>query len=203
MSNTLIAEYEKVTEALLNYESPSTYFLKHINDEIYNIYPFNIIKETKNIEQNPETHKEGNVFNHTMLAIDVGAKHFKNIKNKKEFMWSVLLHDIGKIPTTKFINGKLTTYNHAQEGAKMAEKFFEQIGILDEKFVKTVVNNINCHMHPAFIVHNKDVDVKELLENCDIEVISNIAFCDWLGRAYVNEKKVAEKVSCFVEKIKK
>ena len=46
--------------------------------------------------QRPDYHPEGDVFEHTMLVLDVGALMKQKADDPLSFMWSCLLHDIGK-----------------------------------------------------------------------------------------------------------
>lgn len=55
-----------------------------------------MIGDLQDVEQNPKYHPEGNVFIHTMMVIDEGAINREKSNDKRAFMWSLLLHDVGK-----------------------------------------------------------------------------------------------------------
>ncbi len=55
-------------------------------------YLYNLTKT----HQRPDYHPEGDVFEHTMLVLDVGALMKQKADDPLSFMWSCLLHDIGK-----------------------------------------------------------------------------------------------------------
>ncbi|MFV0520360.1 MAG: HD domain-containing protein [Lachnospirales bacterium] len=197
--------FEKINYALLNYNKPSSFFIENIEEDFFDEYPFSVIKKLKEIEQNPTHHKEGNVFNHTMLTIDCGAKNLYKEDEKAVFMWGLLLHDIGKIPTTKIRKGKITSYNHDIEGEKMTVDFLNQFDFLDEDFKYKVAKIVRWHMQVVFFAKNMfyDKDIKKMPKETDINRIARVAYCDRLGRLGVDEKEVLDNINIFLEKAKK
>ncbi len=81
------------------------------------------IEEMKNIEQGGLYHKEGNVFVHTIMALDaIGKKTISDIS-----IWALLFHDIGKKETRRIIKGNPHWYNHEAVSAKRAEKIMKRL----------------------------------------------------------------------------
>ena len=75
----------------------------------------------KGVGQPPEFHPEGDVFEHTMLALE------KMPKNPEiELAMGVLLHDVGKPPTYK-MEDRIRFNGHAPVGASMAEKIVRRL----------------------------------------------------------------------------
>ncbi len=68
----------------------------------------------KGVEQPPEFHPEGDVFRHTVIMLN--SMHTDDVR----LAWSVLLHDVGKPPTAKLIDGRFRFERHANVGADMA-----------------------------------------------------------------------------------
>lgn len=68
----------------------------------------------KGVEQPPEYHPEGDVFRHTVMMLN--AMRTDDVR----LAWSVLLHDVGKPPTAKLIDGRFRFERHANVGADMA-----------------------------------------------------------------------------------
>ena len=81
---------------LLNDKKPSLYLRELLKSGVFRNYPFSVIGDLVTVEQNLKYHPEGNVFNHTMMVVDEGAQNRDKSKNKRAFMWTLLLHDIGK-----------------------------------------------------------------------------------------------------------
>ena len=115
--------YYEIEKHLLNDDKPSVYLNKLLKEGVLDKYPFSMIKDLQDVEQNPKFHPEGNVFVHTIMVVDEGAKNRDKSNNKRAFMWSLLLHDIGKKPTTKIRKGRLTSYDHDIVGADMTRAF--------------------------------------------------------------------------------
>ena len=167
---------------LLNDKKPSLYLEKLLKDGVLDKYPFSVIGDLKTVEQNPKYHPEGNVFNHTMMVVDEGAQNREKSHNKRAFMWTLLLHDIGKKPTTKMRKGKLTSYNHDTVGKEMARKFLEYFNE-DEGFIEEVTGLVKWHMQSLFVAKNSRFkNVGEMLNDVDKNEIVLVAMADRLGR---------------------
>ncbi len=77
----------------------------------------------RGVPQPEEFHAEGDVYIHTMIAVDA----VDDDADARVF-WGVLLHDIGKATTTKFIDGRWRSRGHAEEGAELVPAIMERIG---------------------------------------------------------------------------
>ena len=86
----------KIEKHLLDDNKPSCYVEECLNTNVLDEYPFSMIKDLQDVPQNPKFHPEGNVFIHTMMVVDEGAKIRDKSVDKRSFMWALLLHDIGK-----------------------------------------------------------------------------------------------------------
>ncbi len=95
----------------------------------------------KGCPQNPVYHPEGDVWNHTMIAISRLEKG-----SSLELAWSTLLHDIGKPATLKFKeDGSPTSHAHEFIGAKIAVKMLKKLKA-SNRLVKSVESNVLSHM---------------------------------------------------------
>lgn len=94
----------------------------------------------KGCEQPPQYHPEGDVWNHTMLALN---------KMKEPHLilaWSVLLHDVGKPATFSLSEtGVPRFYNHAYRGAEIAKTILQRLKTSRE-FAEHVCLLIKHHM---------------------------------------------------------
>lgn len=94
----------------------------------------------KGCEQPPQYHPEGDVWNHTMLALS---------KMKEPHLilaWSVLLHDVGKPATFSLSEtGVPRFYNHAYRGAEIAKTILQRLKTSRE-FAEHVCLLIKHHM---------------------------------------------------------
>ncbi len=194
--------YYRVKNVLMTSGSPSTEIKKLINEGYFDIEPFTMIRDLDKIEQNKVFHKEGNVFNHTMLVIDKASELREKAENKEVFMLSALLHDIGKINSTKMKNGKLTSYNHDLESAKMTVDFLREFE--NEDIIKKVSSMTRYHMQPLYYNKNaKQINPKEIVENTEIRDLYLLNIADRLGRVGVDENMEIEQAEKFLEYLKK
>jgi len=109
------------------------------------------IEKLKNCTQPKKWHKEGDVWQHTLLAL----KKLEKIKNiNPDLILSVLLHDIGKPATKKNINYKISFKGHAQLGAKIAEKIIKRTKLESAGINK---NNVIWLIKNHMILINADV----------------------------------------------
>ncbi|HEY5513377.1 MAG TPA: HD domain-containing protein [Geomonas sp.] len=77
----------------------------------------------RGVPQPEKFHAEGDVFTHTMLALDALDED-----DDARVYWGVLLHDLGKATTTSFIRGQLRAHGHAKAGAALVPAVMERIG---------------------------------------------------------------------------
>lgn len=169
-------EYNKLLSS--NRPSIGLKFLK----EIKALWPcLDVLSSTM---QRLDYHPEGDVWRHTLLVVDLGALCAHKTSNPLGFMWSALLHDIGKaLVTTK--EGHAPGHNEA--GVKI---FNEQLkGIIpDKQLQKYIKTMIFYHMHLMNMVRNgaKDYGYFKILKGIDgivsIEDLILITKCDKLGR---------------------
>lgn len=184
----------EIENHLLNDDRPSIYLDQAVKNCMFDDYPLSMIKELKEVKQNPKFHPEGNVFIHTMMVVDEGAKHRNKSLNKRAFMWALLLHDIGKKPTTRVRNGKLTSYDHDKVGENMAKEFLKYFNE-DDNFVKEVTSLVRWHMQSLFVNKgSKFQNIEGMLKDVDVNEISLVTLADRLGRGKLNDKDVSKTI---------
>ncbi len=120
-------------------------------------------------QQNPVHHAEGDVFIHTRNVCealrDLPGYPALPALRKTELFTAALLHDIGKIETTRLENGAWTSPNHAEVGSRMARTFLWQgsgtCGTPEKmRFRETVCALIRYHMQPAYLGGRKKPERK-------------------------------------------
>ena len=182
--------FVKVDEILLNSSKPSIEIKKLIDEGEFDEKPFIKIKKLQDVEQNLVHHPEGNVLNHTLMVVDKASEYKEKSKNKRVFMWAALLHDLGKLTTTKVRKGKITAYGHDLQGEILSRQFLHQLTD-DEAFIDDVCILVKHHMQPLF--YDKKLPFfkdKEIIEDSDYEEISLLSMADRLGRANLCEEKI-------------
>ena len=110
-------------------------------------------------------------------------------------MWALLLHDVGKKPTTKMRKGRLTSYDHDKVGEKMAEKFLEYFN-LDQHFIDKVTGLVRWHMQSLFVTKDSRFqNIGEMLKDVDVNEIVLVALSDRLGRGSVDKQAREETIN--------
>jgi poly(A) polymerase len=92
------------------------------------------------IPQPPEYHPEGDALTHSLLAI----RHLPSTPDRR-LAWAALLHDVGKVLTTREIRGRLRAYNHDRKGAELAATILSRLG-MEERTAADVVWLVRHHM---------------------------------------------------------
>lgn len=191
--------YLKIEDHLLNNEKPSDYLNQIYNNELFKEVPFNMIYNLKTTEQSPKHHPEGNVWNHTMMVVDEAAKVKSKSKNPKVFMWSALLHDIGKPSTTKVRKGRITSYNHDRVGERLTKEFLSYF-TTDNNYINEICALVRYHMHILYVINNLPYkDMKGIKERTDIKEVALLGFCDRVGRLGSDKTKEEETIKMFLE----
>lgn len=153
--------------------------LQEILPEVYDL---------KNVPQSPQWHPEGDVFEHTMQAIDLAASlDYETDQDKLILCYAALCHDLGKITTTKFVNGKYISYGHEFESEKLAKNLLARItSKIDLK--KTVYKLVKYHMQPGQLIRNNARNAAykrlalKLIPYANLQMLSILFLADRLGR---------------------
>jgi putative nucleotidyltransferase with HDIG domain len=155
--------------------------------------------------QDPRHHGEGDVATHTQMvyeAIQIDERYQTSDETAQYILrLAALLHDMGKIATTKVEDdGSITSHGHARIGAQMARRFLWEQGV-DFDIREAVCALVRWHMRPAFLLLS-DYAVNRLL------TIAQTCRCDWLeilstadtnGRICGNADEMLLRVALFGE----
>ncbi len=146
-ADTLAGErvYEEFKKLLLKTRYPSM-GLQFLADCGW-IEKFPELNELRGCPQNPKYHPEGDVWTHTLLAIDNAAflLHHVPAKWRLGFMFGVLCHDIGKPGTLDKEN--LTTNGHEVVGSVMCDKYLKRMTAPHE-IITQARDIVFTHMRP-------------------------------------------------------
>ena len=189
---------------LLSDNEPSVYFNELIGKgDFPEFAPFDILLKLKDIKQNEKYHPEGSVWAHTMLVVDEAAIVKEMSIDKDVFMWVALLHDIGKVTTTKIRHGRITSYDHDVAGAGMAKKFLEKC-VKDKDFVESVAKYIYWHMQPLFVSKKLPfANLTKMSQEVSPAELALFSLCDRRGRGKLTsekEKEEARHIKIFLNK---
>lgn len=80
------------------------------------------LKACQNVTQPRKHHREGDVYTHSLLALDQVNEDFDLATR-----YAVLLHDLGKAQTREVKAGKITFYNHPDVGADIVKKICRRL----------------------------------------------------------------------------
>lgn len=164
---------------------------------------------TIGIPQNPAWHPEGDVFEHSMQAIDAAALlNYNDDHEKLIILYGTLCHDLGKTTTTKLINGVLRSIGHDTAGVPMAKQLLSRITHRVE-LIKAVAKLVRHHMAPGlFIKSNAKLPAYKrlalkLAPEVNLYILAKVSLADKRGRngasSYPLTTQVAE-IDLFLEK---
>ena len=181
---------EKIIDHLLTDIKPSTY-MKSIEDDLWGT-PLQIINELKTVEQSPKYHPEGSVLKHVLLVVDLASEYKKYSNDEKVFMWAALLHDIGKLTTTRVRKNRITSYNHDTEGKDIAMNILNELTD-DEEFKQKVSKLVRWHMQPLFYDKNLQFfQPQDMINDVEYKEVALLSLCDRLGRGNLDEDKIKD-----------
>ena len=142
-------------------------------------------------QQEPEWHPEGDVWIHTLMAIDVAAE----LRNGDPIhdvplMFGTLCHDFGKPSTTKFEDGRWRSKSHEDAGIAPSTAFLERLHASVE-LVKQVGGLVAHHLAPAHFAHPKFAATPKAYRNLarklfaagtSIDMLHKVSTSDHYGR---------------------
>jgi tRNA nucleotidyltransferase (CCA-adding enzyme) len=174
--------YEEFKKLLLKSPKPSIGFELMRELGVLRYYPE--LEAIVDIPQGKKWHPEGNVWIHTLMAVDKMVK-FKtgDEKHDLKMMFGVLCHDFGKATHTQIHSDGISARGHEKAGVKLTKKFLYRL--TDEhKFINSILPLVEYHMAPSKFFRNgvKDKTIRKLSTKVNIEEIVTVARADFLGR---------------------
>ena len=141
-------------------------------------------------EQEPEWHPEGDVWVHTLMVIDKARELNGDLDRPRltTVMLGAVCHDLGKPPTTAFVDGRIRSIDHEQAGVEPT------LGLLDRLNVHSVegfdvrgqvVGLVANHLKPGMFHKAANVGdgaFRRLAQKVDLELLARLARADCLGR---------------------
>lgn len=133
-------------------------------------------------EQNPAWHPEGDVWTHTLHAVDALPRVRSGKRNDDLLVaLSVLCHDFGK-PKTSVIepDGRITSRRHEIEGAVEVRSFLARLWNSPD-LVESVVRLVTAHMRPTMLIQAESSDkaFRKLAVNVGrMDLLANVVECD-------------------------
>ena len=185
--------FEEFQKHLMGDVKPSGFFNQWLEDaKFIEEYPYKMLTDLMKVDQSPQHHPEGNVWNHTMMVVDHAAGRKDQSEDARVFMWAALLHDLGKAPTTKVRKGRITSYDHDLVGARMAEDFLKEF-TQESDFVKKVSRLVRWHMQILFVVKELAfADLEGMTTEVTVNEMALLSLCDRLGRGNLTQEKIQE-----------
>ncbi len=142
--------------------------------------------------QEPEWHPEGDVWVHTLQVVDQARTRIDDLPRPQQVavMLGAVCHDFGKPATTAFLDGRIRSIDHEEQGVAPAAAFLDRLNIhsLDGYDVRTqVLGMVAHHLKPGMWFKTKeevgDGAFRRLAHKVDLELLARLAKSDCLGRA--------------------
>lgn len=143
------------------------------------------------VPQEPEWHPEGNVDVHTMMVADEARKLLDDLDHPRQVavMLGALAHDLGKPPTTEFIDGRTRSRGHDEAGIEPTISLLDRLGIytLDGFDVREqIIQLVRYHLKPGEFYKVKDTlgdgAFRRLARKVEPDLLYRVAKADSLGR---------------------
>ena len=141
----------------------------------------------KSTGQDPEWHPEGDVWRHTLQVVDAAAGLRSGHRERDLLLlWSALLHDIGKPPTTVVVEGRIRSPEHDREGEVLAAQVMQRL-IRTQTLARGVGKLVAQHMKPLQFYQNSSTAkgfkrlALKLAPETDLELLADLALADNRG----------------------
>ena len=141
--------------------------------------------------QEPEWHPEGDVWIHTLMVIDQARTRIDDLDKPRQVavMLGAVCHDLGKPPTTAFVDGRIRSIDHEQAGVEPALAFLDRLNVqtMGGYDVRHDVLGVVAHHLKPLSFHKSATPVgdgafRRLAQKVDLELLARVAVSDCLGR---------------------
>ena len=141
--------------------------------------------------QEPEWHPEGDVWVHTLMVVDEARRRVDDLPRPQQIavMLGAVCHDFGKPATTAFIDGRIRSRDHEEQGVEPATAFLDRLKVhtFDGYDVRRqVLGLVAHHLKPGMWRTARDGvgdgAFRRLARKVDLELLARLAKADCLGR---------------------
>jgi tRNA nucleotidyltransferase (CCA-adding enzyme) len=141
--------------------------------------------------QEPEWHPEGDCWVHNLQVIDEARTRVDDLPRPQQLavMLGAVCHDLGKPATTQFLDGRIRSLDHEEQGVAPAAAFLDRLNVnaFDGYDVRKQVLGITAqHLKPGswFKVREEvgDGAFRRLAHKVDLELLARVARSDCDGR---------------------
>lgn len=143
------------------------------------------------VPQEPDWHPEGNVDVHTLMVVDEARKLINELDEPRKVavMLGALAHDLGKPPTTEFVDGRIRSRGHDEAGVEPTISLLDTLGVytlngFDVR--KQVIELVRYHLKPGEYYKSKspvgDGAFRRLARKVEPDLLYRVAKADSLGR---------------------
>ncbi len=144
-------------------------------------------------EQEPDWHPEGDVWVHTLMVIDEARRLLDEAgwdrPRQIAIMLGAVCHDFGKPATTAFVDGRVRSRNHEEEGVAPATALLDRLNIytiegfdVRRQVLGLVAHHLKPGMFRASPTPAGDSAFRRLAQKVDLELLALFAKADCLGR---------------------
>lgn len=172
---------------------------------------FSFLPAMESTPQDPAFHGEGDVLAHTRLVCRelAASPAFSALdgNGRAELFLAALLHDLGKVKTTRNENGRWVSPGHASAGSRLARAFlWRECGLCGRpdliSFRETVCALIRRHMLPFHLLDREDAvrilrktaAAGELARDFSWNLLCALAEADVRGRLAADAEECLERV---------
>ena len=141
--------------------------------------------------QEPEWHPEGDVWVHTLLVIDGARARIDDLEYPQQVtvMLGAVCHDLGKPPTTAFVDGRIRSLDHEEQGVAPAIALLDRLNVhslLGYDVRRQVLGIVANHLKPGMFAKAQppvgDGAYRRLAQKVDLELLARVAKADCEGR---------------------
>ena len=174
--------YIEFTKLLLKSPKPSVGFELMRELGILKYYPE--LKALIGVPQPYKWHPEGDVWIHTLMAVDNMVQLKKgDEKYDLKMMLAILCHDFGKATHTQISPDRISAIGHELAGVEPTQKFLYRL-TNNHDFIASILPLVEHHLAPSiyFKGNAKDSTIRRLSIKVNIEELVTVARADFLGR---------------------
>jgi tRNA nucleotidyltransferase (CCA-adding enzyme) len=141
--------------------------------------------------QEPEWHPEGDVWVHTLMVVDEARTRIDDLERPQQIavMLGAVCHDLGKPPTTAFVDGRIRSIDHEQAGVAPATAVLDRLNVQTVNGYdvrRQVLGIVAHHLKPGMFRQAptpvSDGAFRRLAQKVDLELLARVAKSDCLGR---------------------